>query len=91
MAQGLPPSEFWDQSPRSFVAIMDGCSRAAKRKSDAMLVHAWHVEAFARQKRLKPLNELLGIKPRAQTTDEMLAVFRAIAGRGVPMNFKKIN
>lgn len=56
-----------------------------------MLSQAWHTEAFARQKRLKPLRELLGVKPKAQTTDEMLAVFRAIAGRGVPMNFKHIN
>jgi hypothetical protein len=70
---------------------MEGRARAAKRASDAMLSQAWHTEAFARQKRLKPLRELLGVKPKAQTTDEMLAVFRAIAGRGVPMNFKHIN
>ena len=70
---------------------MEGCSRAAKRKSDAMLSQAWHTEAFARTKRLKPLNQLLGIKPRQQTPDEMLAAFKAIASRGVPMNFKQIN
>jgi hypothetical protein len=91
VAQGLPPSEFWDQSPRSFVAIMDGCARAAKRQSDAMLSQAWHTEAFARQKRLKPLREILGIKTKAQSPDEMLAVLRAIHGRGVPMNFKQVN
>jgi hypothetical protein len=87
----LPPSEFWEQTPRSFVAIMDARARAAKRESDAALSLAWHIEAFARQKRLKPLREMLGIKPKAQTTDEMLAVFRQIAGKGVPMNFKQIN
>jgi hypothetical protein len=70
---------------------MEGCSLAAKRTSDAMLSQAWHIEAFARQKRLKPLRELLGIKPKAQTPDEMLAVFQAFASRGVPMNFKQIN
>jgi hypothetical protein len=70
---------------------MDGCSRRAKRQSDAMLSQAWHTEAFARTKRLKPLRELLDIKTKAQTTDEMLAVFKAIAGRGVPMNFRQIN
>jgi hypothetical protein len=70
---------------------MEGCSRAAKRKSDAMLSQAWHTEAFARTKRLKPLRELLGYKPKAQTPDEMLEMFRAIAGRGVPMNFRQVN
>jgi hypothetical protein len=70
---------------------MEGRSRRAKRQSDGMLSQAWHTEAFARQKRLKPLKELLGIKTKAQTPDEMLAVFQTIAGRGVPMNFKQIN
>jgi hypothetical protein len=82
---------FWDQTPRSFVAIMDGRARAAKREADAAISLAWHIEAFARQKRLKPLREMLGIKPKAQTPDEMLAVFKAIAGKGVPMNFKQLN
>ena len=70
---------------------MDGCARAAKRKSDAMLSHAWHVEAFARTKRLKPLRELLGYKAKPQSTDEMLAVFQAFVSRGVPMNIKKLH
>ena len=70
---------------------MEGRARAAKREADASLSLAWHIEAFARQKRLKPLRELLGIKPKPQSPDEMLAVFRQIAGKGVPMNFKQIN
>lgn len=70
---------------------MEGRSRAAKRESDAMLSQAWHTEAFARQKKLKPLRELLGIKPKAQTPDEMLAVFQQFASRGVPMNIKKLH
>jgi hypothetical protein len=87
----LSPAEFWEQTPRSFVSIMEGRARAAKRESDASLSLAWHIEAFARQKKLKPLRELLGIKPKAQTPDEMLAVFQAIAGKGVPMNFRQVN
>ena len=70
---------------------MEGVSRRAKRESDASLSQAWHIEAFARQKKLKPLRELLGIKPKRQTPDEMLAVLRSFAGRGVPMNFKQVN
>ena len=70
---------------------MDGRARAAKRKSDADISLAWHVEAFARQKKLKKLSELLGHRPRAQTTDEMLAELQAFASRGIPMNIKKLN
>lgn len=91
VAAGLNPEDFWVQTPRSFVAIMEGVSRRAKRESDAKLSLAWHIEAFARQKRLKPLNQLLGIKPKAQSTDEMLAVFQAFVARGVPMNIKKLH
>lgn len=91
MANGLDPDVFWAQTPRSFVSIMEGCSRAAKRKSDAMISHAWHVEAFARQKKLKPLREMLGVKAKPQTTDEMLAELRGFQSRGVPMNIKRLH
>jgi hypothetical protein len=70
---------------------MDGCARRAKRQSDAMISQAWHIEAFARQKKLKKLSELLGHKPKAQTTDEMLAELQAFASRGIPMNIKKLH
>jgi hypothetical protein len=70
---------------------MDGRTRAAKREADAALSLAWHIEAFARQKKLKPLNQLLSIKPKAQTPADMLDALRQFQARGVPMNFKQIN
>lgn len=87
----MGPEAFWEQSPRSFVSIMEGCSRAAKRRSDAMLSQAWHTEAFARQKQLKPLDQLLRSPAKAQTPDEMLAQLHGFAMRGAPMNFKQVN
>jgi hypothetical protein len=70
---------------------MDGRHRAAKRESDAMLSQAWHTEAFARSKKLKPLHQLLAAKPKAQTPADMLDALRQLQARGVPMNFKQIN
>jgi hypothetical protein len=70
---------------------MDACSRRAKRESDAMLTQAWHTEVFARSKKLKPLHQLLGTKPKAQTPADMLDALRQFQARGVPMNFKQIN
>jgi hypothetical protein len=79
------------ESPISFVNAMEGAALAAKRKQEADLSLAWHVEAFARQKKLKKLSEILGHKPKAQTTDEMLAELQAFASRGIPMNIKKLH
>jgi hypothetical protein len=70
---------------------MEGAARRAKRKSDATIALAWHIEAFARQKTLKPLRELLDVKPKAQTPDEMLAAMLTMQARGTPMNIKKLH
>jgi hypothetical protein len=87
----LDPETFWEQTPRSFVSIMEGRARAAKRRSDAMLAHAWHVEAFARQKKLKPLREMIDEKPKAQTPDEMLSALMGFRARGANMSIKKLH
>lgn len=70
---------------------MEGCSRAAKRRGELALSQAWHTEAFARQKTLKSLDKLLGLKPKAQTPDEMFAILQGIAMRGAPMNIKTVH
>lgn len=72
---------------------MEGRARAAKRESDAMLSQAWHTEAFARQKTLKPLDKLLAAKPkkRRQTPDEMWAILQQYHAGGAPMSIREIN
>ena len=70
---------------------MEGRARAAKRKQEAALSQAWHTEAFARTKKLPRLSDLFGEKTKAQTPEEILAVFRQFHSGGAPMNIKKLN
>lgn len=74
---------------------MDGCARAAKRKSDASIAHAWHVAVFgvrAYGGKLKSLDKYISVpKRRPQTNEEMLAELKAFQSRGVPMNIKKLH
>lgn len=45
-ALGGSPSEFWRQTPRSYIAIMEGMARAASRQADLAIVNAWHTAIF---------------------------------------------
>lgn len=85
----MPPGEFWVQTPRSFVAILDGRSRAAKQDYELAVAQAWHTEAFARTKRLKRLIDYLK-EPKAQTPEEILAAFRSFQSHGAPMEIEQL-
>lgn len=83
------------QSPRSFVAIMEGAARAAKRKHEGELSLAWHSAAFgaaAQCGKLKKLDHYLPKRPsRPQTASEMLGVLREFQARGAKMNIQRVN
>lgn len=66
---------------------MEGRARAAQTRYDQALSQAWHTEAFAREKRLKPLGKYLSAsKPKnPQDSAEMLAALRELQARGAPM------
>lgn len=70
---------------------MEGAARRARREQELAILQAWHGEAFARTKRLKGLSDYLGEKKKAQTPEEMLAVFRSFQSRGAPMNIRQVN
>ena len=68
---GLKPDEFWGMTLRE-VALF--CEGAVYRS-----IHlAWHIEAFARQKRLPPLDKVIGQRPREQSPDEQERILRSI-------------
>jgi len=90
----LAPGEFWLQTPRSFVTIMEGAARAANRRIESDLAIAWHVENFSRMgKAFKGLGHYLArLKPRKpQSGDEILAVFQQFQAAGAKMTIRKIN
>lgn len=78
MEAGQSPETFWDQTPLTYRAVMDGSVRRE-------IVSAWQAARFAREERLRSLNHYLDeLKPkRAQTADEMLAVLQCYADRGL--------
>ena len=74
------------------MAAMEGRARAANRDVEAAVAQAWHGEAFAREKRLKPLSKYLGgLKPqKPQGPAEMLAIFRDLQARGAGIEIAKV-
>lgn len=75
---GLPPGEFWQQTPRTFAAIAEGFARRCAREHEGRAWHAWHVAALDRCKKLPKLRELMGRRrKRAQTAEEMAEVAKA--------------
>ncbi|RAH99193.1 hypothetical protein DLJ53_21850 [Acuticoccus sediminis] len=77
---GLPPDQFWRQTPRTFAAILAGRTRRLEAEQDGRAWTAWHTEALARVKKLPKLETLLGRrrKPkRRQTANDMIAIAKA--------------
>ena len=64
---GLSPDEFWKLTPYEFNLRAEGFVSREERKTNDLLYHAWHIEAFARDMKLPKLQTLLKKrKPKAQ-------------------------
>ena len=74
------------------MTIMEGRFHAARQAADLAISQAWHAEAFARQKRLKPLGEYLSKSggPQGQSGAEMVATLHELRVRGAPMNIRRV-
>lgn len=92
-SEGLDPSLFWRITPLEFSVIMDGRRQAAERADDARIAQAWYGEAFARHKRLPPLDTVLraGQELEPQTPADMLAVMKAIQAAGGDVNIEVVD
>lgn len=58
-AAGIHPHLFWDYTFRELHAVMRGAALNAKRAHQLALFESYHVESFARTKRLPTLKSLL--------------------------------
>jgi hypothetical protein len=54
---------------------------------------AWHQAAFQRSKKLPTLAAALGEKkaPQMRTNGQMLAMFKSMEKRGIPVTIKRVN
>lgn len=91
--QGLPPSDFWQQTPRTFLAIMRGRALAAKSEYELALYQAWHGEAFARAKKLESLKHYLPSEGAGEPVqpEVILDAMMTMQAHGVPMNIRKLH
>lgn len=79
----MPPEEFWKLTYSEFLLKVDYYARKQQEGFNDLICLAWHVEAFARQKKLPSLDSLLqkndNKQPhREQTDDEMMAMARLL-------------
>lgn len=73
---------------------MEGRARAATREFEGRLSQAWHTEAFAREKKLRPLGKYLNTAEKQDTSrgaGALLATLREMKERGVPMTIRRLD
>jgi hypothetical protein len=80
------------QTPRTFLAVMEGRARAAKQEYELSVSQAWHGEVFARQKKLKKLSEYLPRDEQAEpvSPEVVLDAMLTLQAAGVPMKIVKV-
>jgi hypothetical protein len=81
---GFQPDSFWQQSPATFQACMDGARKRLISEGEASLSQSWHTGAFtaaAQAGKLKPLARYIKKPPRKMDVREMLANMKLIASR----------
>lgn len=89
----LPPDLFWHQTRRTFAAAIAGKIDALQRQRERDLTLAWDIANFMNAgPKLKSLSTYLNqIRPRQpMSTDDIVASFRAMQGRGVKMNIRRV-
>ncbi len=83
---GNPAEIFWQQTPRTYQAIMEGCARRERRQAAHAMAIGWHAANFARAgKHLRNLDHYLRkLEPQKdQTADEAAAIWQGFAERGL--------
>lgn len=86
---GQPAETFWDQTPRTHAAIMQGCKQRIEMQMQRDTALAWRIANFsvgAQNNKLKSLQHYLDeFKPvkEADATIEAVATFTALAQRGL--------
>ena len=71
-------------TPRVMALVFAGSSDRFTREQQGRAWEAWHTAALPRLKKFPTLDDLMGVKRKAQrqTVSEMDAIFKAWAARG---------
>lgn len=77
---GIRPSEFWRMTPWQLSTLLDVETDAQRARYDLAVFTAWHVEAFARTKRLPDLRVVLSSRGKTQSAEELATKVKTIMG-----------
>jgi hypothetical protein len=69
----LKPAMFWRLTPHELSAMLEGYAEEKAERRQELLYLAWHIEAFARQKRLPSLTKILKDSGMKQKTNSRLS------------------
>jgi hypothetical protein len=89
----MRPADFWELTPFELGLRLEGFAEEKAEHRQELLYLAWHIEAFARQKRLPGLKKILkdsGInkKTRSRLSTEQLMKIAQSKGLKVPMKWR---
>jgi hypothetical protein len=93
VGEGLPPDQFWRQTPRLLAAAFKGRTDWWKRQHDLATQQAHLTAYLGRVEKFPTLDKLLGRTAAKvpQSGDEMLMALQALQARGAPMNIRKVS
>lgn len=87
---------FWAQTPKSYVAAMEGMARAASRQVDLAITNGWHAALFALngysgQLKGKRLSDYLTSKPEKRDDQALINAqgihfFQSLKAKGMPID-----
>lgn len=89
----MRPAEFWELTPFELGLCFCGYAEEKKEHRQELIFLAWHVEAFARQKRLVSLKKLLKEDERKEkkqsrlSTDQLMKIAQS-KGLKVPRKWR---
>lgn len=84
VASGLPPADFWEQTPRLYLAAMRGIRARDERDAQGRTIAAWLTARLMRAQKLPDLDKLLRPARKSlasQTAAELQMNFDVIAAR----------
>jgi hypothetical protein len=89
----MQPEDFWNLTPYELSLRLAGYSEEKAEHRQELIYLAWHIEAFARQKRLPGLAKLLKDKEGSKKTKKHLSTEQLMKiaqskGLKVPRNWR---
>jgi len=74
----MRPAQVWALTPAELGLLFEGCAEEKAERRQELIYLAWHIEAFARQKRLPSLKKILKDSGSKKTAPSRLSLEQLI-------------